>query len=309
MNNNKYQEIKTPQVRWIHFTQPTSSDLDYLRDNFKFHPLDIEDCLSPIQRSKLDEYAEYLFLILTFPYFNSQGNEILGSEMDLFIGPDYLITVTDGNLPPLNHFFEQCQLNDAFREKYMGEGPTQLLYAIINKLQHYCYPMLTHIDADIENIEKIIFSGYEKKMVKKILEVKRNIVSFRRSLQAHKNVIHKLISKKEKYFIPNSIVVYFSNILEQTKDLWDILENLKEDVEALHSTNESLISFRLNDIMKMLTIISVILLPINLMASIFGMNTKYTPFVANHYGFWVILGIMATVVIVSIFIIKKKRWM
>lgn len=307
--NKKFQEVKTSEVRWLHFSKPKLSDFDYLRNNFKFHPLDIDDCISPTQRSKMDEYTEYIFMILTFPYFNHKEKEINGSEIDFFIGPGYLITVTDGNLPTLNHFFEQCQLNMAFREKYLSEGPTQLLYAIVNKLQHYCYPMLAHIDEDIENIEKIIFHGYEKKMVKEILEVKRNIVSFRRSMQSHKNVIRKLISKKDKYFIPNSITVYFSNILEQTKDLWDILENLKEDIEALHSTNESLISFRLNDIMKILTIISVILLPINMIASIFGMNTPIMPFVTNPYGFWIILSIMATLVIVAVFIIKKKRWM
>ena len=308
-SDKKFKEIKTPAVRWLHFNKPKSADLDYLRNNFKFHPLDLEDCLSPTQRSKLDEYPEYLFMILTFPYYFRPEKEIRGSEVDFFIGPDYLISVSDGNLPPLNHFFEQCQLNEAFREKYLGEGPTQLLYALVNKLQHYCYPMLTHIDEDIESIEKIIFSGYEKKMVKKILEVKRNIVSFRRNLQAHKNVIHKLMSKKDKFFIPNAIGAYFANILEQTKDLWDILENLKEDIEALHSTNESLISFRLNDIMKILMIISVILLPINMLASIFGMNTPIMPIVNHPDGFWIILGIMAVLIVGAVMIIKKKKWM
>ena len=305
----KFKEIKTKQVRWLHFSKPKAADLDYLRNNYKFHPLDIEDCISPAQRPKLDEYQDYLFVILTFPYFSRKERQIIASEVDFFIGPNYLITVTDGNLPPLNKFFEQCLLNDAYREKYLSDDPAQLLYAIVNQLQHYCYPMLTHIGEDIENIERVIFAGYEKRMVKEILIVKRNIVSFRKIMQAHKNVIRKFITKKDKFFIPHSATVYFSNVLEQTKDLWDILENLNENINALHNTNESLISFRLNDIMKFLTIISVILLPINLIASIFGMNTPIMPFIHSPYGFWIILGLMGILIFLAVTIFRKKGWL
>lgn len=305
----KYKQIKTQQLRWLHLVTPKAKDLETIRNNFNFHPLDIEDCLSPAQRPKLDEYPNYLFMILTFPYYVREEREIKASEIDFFIGPNYLITVTDGMLPPLNNFFEQCQINDTFRTKYLGEGPTQLLYALLNKLQLYLYPMLDHISEDIQNIEKVIFQGYEKKMVKEILFVKRNIVNFRKIMQAHKNVIRKFIAKRNKFFIPNAVTIYFANILEQTKDIWDILEGLKENVEALHNTNESLISFRLNDIMKILTIISVILLPINLIASIFGMNTPIMPFVNNPYGFWIILGLMGALIILFIIFFRKKGWL
>ncbi len=306
---NSLQEIKTHKVKWIHFIKPKINDLEYLRENYHFHPLDIDDCIStPAQRSKLDEYPDYLFLIMTFPYYDQLKRLIMGSEIDIFIGPDYIITITDGKLEPLNEFFKQCQINDASREKYLLEGPTQLLYAIINKLQHYCYPMLNHIDEDITNIEKVIFAGYEKKMVKEILNVKRNIVNFRRTMQVHKNVIRKLISKKDKFFIPNSITAYFANILEQTKDIWDILESLSENIDALHNTNESLISFRLNDIMKLLTVISIILLPINLVASIFGMNTPAMPFIYHPQGFYIILSCMLGLVLLFMLIFKRKGW-
>ena len=248
-------------------------------------------------------------VVLPFPYYDNVSRLMKGSEIDIFIGPNYIVTITDNKLAPLNEFFHQCQVNDAFRERFLGEGPTQLLYAIINKLQNYCYPMLNHVDEDIKNIEKVIFAGYEKKMVKEILIVKRNIVNFRRSMQAHKNVIKKLISKKDKFFIPNSITQYFANILEQTKDIWDILESLTENIDALHNTNESLISFRLNDIMKVLTIISIILLPINLVASIFGMNTPAMPFIYHPNGFWMILSSMLVLVLLFMLIFKRKGWL
>ena len=309
MESKHIKEIKTSKVKWIHLTKNSNQEIDYLRNNFKFHPLDLDDCLSPAQRPKLDEYQDYLFLILTFPYYDREPREILASEVDFFIGPNYLITVTDGKLVPLMKFFEQCQINDSYRDKFLSDNPVFLLSEIINKLQLYCYPISDHVSQDIENVEKVIFAGYEKKMVKEILIIKRNIVNFRKIMQAHKNVIRKLIAKKNKLFISNSSQVYLTNNLEQTKEIWDVLEGLKENVEALHNTNESLISFRLNDIMKILTMISVILLPINLIASIFGMNTPIMPFINNPQGFWMILGIMGLLIITFFFFFKKKSWL
>ena len=190
----------------------------------------------------------------------------------------------------------------------MGNS-TKLLYEILNRLQNYCYPMLDHISTDIETIEKNIFKGYERSMVKEILIVRQNIVNFRKTMQAHGAVLKKLIAKKTKYFIPNSIEMYYANILEQTSDIWDILNNQKETIEALHNTNESLISFRLNDIMKLLTIMSVIIIPGNLIASLFGMNTVFTPLVHHPNGFFIIVLSMLLIMTSLILIFKRKKWL
>jgi magnesium transporter len=310
MNKNKsLRQIKGQNLFWAFFTKPTAADLEPLKEKYNFHPLDIEDCLSPAQRPKIDEYHDYLFIVLTFPYYLKNERMVKASELDIFIGPNYLITVTDGMLPSLNNFFEQCQFNDSYREKFLNDGPTQLLYHILNRLQQYCYPMLDHINDDIQNIEKIIFSGYEKKMVKEILVVKQSIVGFRKIMQSHKSIIHKFIAKKDKFFIPNAVAIYFANILEQTKDLWDNLEGLKENIDALQGTNESLISFRLNDIMKILTMISVILLPVNLVAAIFTLNTPHIPLVGKPNGFWLILILMFSVGASFYLFFKKKGWL
>lgn len=306
----KIQQIKFKNFRWINIIQPKSDEIEFLRENFDFHPLDLEDCLSPTQRPKVDEYENYLFMILTFPFYDVKNRNITVSEIDFFIGPDYLITLTDGQLTSVLNLFRQCQVNDFLREKYLTKGVMHLLYEILNKLQLYCYPMLDHIYDDIDRVEKVIFSGYEKKMVQEILIIKRNIVNFRKSMQAHKNIIKKLINLNHKYFIPRESIVYFTNVLEQTKDIWDILESQKEAIEALHNTNESLISFRLNDIMKILTIISVTLLPITLVASIFGMSiTSSMPLVNHPYGFWIVIEIMIIIMLFLILFFKRRKWL
>ncbi|MCX6785980.1 MAG: magnesium transporter CorA family protein [Candidatus Komeilibacteria bacterium] len=310
MEKSKHvKEIKTAKVRWVHLSKNTVREIDYLRQNFKFHPLDLDDCLSPAQRPKLDEYESYLFLVMTFPYYDREQREIMASEVNFFIGPDYLVTVTDGKLLPLLKFFEQCQTSDGYREKYLGINPIFLFSEILDKLQLNLYPILDHIGEEINQLQKAIFSGSEKQMVKEILIIKRNIINFRKIVQAHKNVVRKLIAKKDKFFIPSNLMVYLANNLEQSKDIWDTLESLKENVEALHNTNESLISFRLNDIIKILTIISVILLPANLIAVTFGMKTAGMPLANNPYGFWLAVGLMAAVMLSLILYFKNKRWL
>ncbi|PIT90447.1 MAG: hypothetical protein COU22_02115 [Candidatus Komeilibacteria bacterium CG10_big_fil_rev_8_21_14_0_10_41_13] len=302
-------EIKNLNLTWLHLNNNSKQEIAYLRNNFKFHPLDLEDCLSPAQRPKVDEYDDYLFLILTFPYYNHEAKEVLSSEVDFFIGDSYLVTVSDGNLQPLNNFFEQCQHNDLFRHRYLSHDPIFLLAEILNKIQLSLYPMLDHIRFDIGEVQKVIFTGYERKMVKEILMIKQNIINFRITTEAHKTILRKLLDKNNKFFIANSSLTYLNNNVEQAKDLWDNLESLRENIEALHQTNESLISFRLNDIMKVLTMISLILLPINLIASIFGMNTPIMPFVNHPQGFWIILGLMGLLMISFFFFFKKKKWM
>ncbi len=284
--------VKYKGLRWVSVVKPTNEEIEYLRQNYKFHPLDLKDCLSPAQRPNLDKYPDYMFMILLFPVFNKKTREINPSEVDFFIGEDYLITVHHNDLPPLVDLFDLCSVNDQALEKYFHEGIEKLLYTILNSLFLYCYPMLNHISMDINQLEKKIFAGAEKKMVKEILVVHRNITNFRKIMQTHKNVLKKLIDRKDdNKFRLNGLLVYFQELIEDTKDIWDTLQGFKEAIESLQQTNESLISFRINDIIKTLTVISVVALPITLVASIFGMNAQHMPFIGQGNDFLILLAI------------------
>lgn len=304
-----FQEIKTAKFKWLYFVKPTSDDVEYLRNKFNFHPLDLEDVLSPYQRPKIDQYADYIFFTLAFPYYNRETKEIHGSELDIFISEKFIITISDGNLPPLLNFFNQCQLNDLFKKKYFDGNPTTLLYELINKLQVYCFPMLDHLSQDIDRLQETIFSGHEKQMVKQILIIRRNIVAFRKIMQTHRNVITKFLSDSHPLTISLTDREYYKNLIEQTHDIWSLLDGLKETIEALHSTNESLISFRLNDIIKLLTIVSVIFLPVNLTAFIFSLPTPYKPLTDNPNQFWIILAIMGIISLIMLLFFKRKKWL
>ncbi|MDD3284429.1 MAG: magnesium transporter CorA family protein [Patescibacteria group bacterium] len=301
-------KIKTKKFDWINIAKPNAGSIEYLRQNFKFHPLELEDCINPSPRAKLDDFDDHLFIIMNFPIFDRKTRKISLSELDIFIGKDYLITINDGQLEPIKKIFDNCQINQIERTKYLNDDTTFLLYQIIDNLQQYCLPILSHIDQDLDNVENRIFNNEEKEMVREILIIKRNIVNFRKSVQSHKNVIKKLGKMSYKDFVKDDLDIYFANVLEQSKEIWETIENEKEIVDALHGTNESLISFKLNTIMKALTIISVLVFPATLISSMFGMNF-IIPFQASQYGFLGAITVITICMIILFLYFKKKDWL
>ncbi|MBT6690811.1 magnesium/cobalt transporter CorA [Candidatus Parcubacteria bacterium] len=305
----KINKIKTKKLTWIHISKPTQEHIDYLKETYDFHPLDLEDCLVKVQRPQISEYAHYIFFILTFPVYNRKVREMESGEIDFFVGSKFLITISDGTISTIDTFFNEVQTNDFSREKYMSAHPVFLLYEILHRLQNYTFPMLDHISQDIEGIERRIFKGEERKLVVEILHTKRSIVDLRRIMQAHKNIIKKLMSTHTKFFMHDKTNVYFTNILDRTKDIWDLLETLKENINTFQETNESLISYRLNDIMKTLTIISVIMIPATLVASLFGMNINQMPLIDSPIGFYYVLTIILAIILLFFAYFRKKDWL
>lgn len=302
-------QIKTKKITWLHITKPSPADIEFLRKEFQFHPLDLEDCIGRVQRPQISEYPHYIFFILTFPFYDRKNKVIESSEMDFFIGPKYLVTISDGLTAVVDNFFHDMQKNDYSQDQYMQSHPVFLLYEILHRLQNYTMPMLDHVNQDIEEMEHNIFSGKEKLVAREILNIKRNIVNLRKIMQAHKNIIKKLMASRTKVFMPDNTEVYFSNILDRTKDIWDILETQKENISAFHEANESLLSYKLNEVIKVLTIISVVLMPANLLAVIFGMRTDATPIIGTPGDFYLVISIMIAVMFGLLAIFKKKDWL
>jgi len=307
------QKIEFKNFDWINITDPTEKTMNDLREEYKFHPLDITDCLTLSHRSKVDIYQNYTFLVFIFPFYVPKTREIEAAEIDIFISNKYLITVQHGNnLDIFNNFFEKFRLSPDLRQEHSDKSPERLIYELFNRLYLYCFPMVDHLSFDCDEIEKAIFGGKEKEMVSEILIIRRNITDFRKIMQVHKNTLKKMIFnfKDNPLYVMKKTDLYFESLIDTTKEIWDTLENLKERIEALQQTNESQISFKLSDIMRILTIISVLTLPINLLATTFGMNTvNNMPFINDPYGFWHIVGIMAVLLTIMLVIFKKNKWL
>lgn len=303
-------------MRWINLTDlqgPNCPEIKFLKKNFSLHRINLEDSLAIGQRPKIDIYHDNLFLVLLYPVYIRNTGAIVAREIDFFISKGFIITIHDNKLPIIERYFNHLKKQKNYKEKneFLANNVMIVLYELLNKLISHCFPMLDHISMDINRAEKHIFKGKEKEMVKEILASRRNIVHYRKTMSAHKNILKKLGHANSilKIFDPQKSDVYFNNLTDKTKDIWDSLESFKESIEALHDTNESLISFRLNIIMKTFTIISVVIFVLTLVATILGLDAPGTPLISWPLGFWLIILLEVIVAMIVVSIFKSRKWL
>ena len=259
---------------------------------------------------KVFKIFNYIFMVLLFPVYNRKNREIRPAEIDIFLTKDHLITIHYNQLEPLRNFFESCLKNKNERDLYVSENPAMLLHEILERLYISLFPMTDHISEDINEIEKNIFTGKEREMVREILVVKRNIVYFRKIMQFHRNILRNFIKIQLKMYGKHEpkIDTYYNDLFDHVHAIWDILENYQQTIDALEDTNTTQVSFKINDIMRTLTIFSVIVFPLTLLAAIFGMNVGGVPFAETENAFLKIIGIMAMASIGMYSYFRYKKW-
>ncbi len=282
--------ISASGVRWLNLEHPREADRDWLEREFGFHPLAIEDVASRNQRPKLDTYDDYLFIVLHFPVFDKPTGRLLTAEVDLFVGPDFLITLPDQNLPPLAAMFERYREREEVREGVFSKGTGYLLYKIVDTCVDASFPMLRRMGDKLDRLEDDIFEGRSAKIVQDISNVKQEIINFRRVVRPMRAVLRDLERTKQRY-LAEDLDIYFDDITDAAERIWDVLENYKEVAEALEDSNESVLSHRLNESIRVLTAFSVAMLPLTLLASIFGMNFDL-PGDEGLTEFWVVIALM-----------------
>jgi magnesium transporter len=279
----------------------------WLAEHFDFHPLDLEDVMSRNQRPKLDEYPDYLFIVLHFPVFDKQVGRLNAGELDMFVGPDYVITLPNQPLKPVEYLFERCRTSEEIREQYFSKGTGYLLYHIVDQSFDYCFPMLRKVGNKLEQLEEEIFSGRGEEIVRDISNVKQEIINFRKIIRPQRNVLRDLERTKQRYLAPE-LEIYFDDINDASERIWDMLENYKEVVEALEDTNESVISHRVNDILRVLTAFSVVVLPLTFIASLWGMNVG-VPGEGDMLAFWILAGSMVTLLVGMVAYFRHRGWL
>src|SRR3954470_18231699 len=298
--------VEAPGLRWINIERPRPVDQAWLEERFEFHPLDYEDIFSRNQRPKVDEYDDYLFIVLHFPRYDKLVGRLNAAELDLFVGPDYLITLPNELLQPVEYLFERCRTNEELREELFSKGPGYLLYKIVDDCVDASFPMLRKMGNKLERIEEDIFEGRSAEVVRDISNVKQEIINFRKIIRPQRAALRDLERTKQRY-IADDLDIYFDDIVDASERIWQMLENYKEVVEALESTNESAISHRVNEILQLLTVFSVMLLPLTLVASIFGMNVK-VPGEQSIGAFWIIIVAMVAMLAGMLFYFRRRRW-
>jgi magnesium transporter len=299
--------VESPGLRWINIERPRALEQTWLEEHFDFHALDYEDVRSRNQRPKVDEYDDYLFIVLHFPRYDKIVSRLNAAEVDMFVGPDFLITLPNEPLQTIDYLFERCRTNEELRESLFSKGPGYLLYKIVDDCVDASFPMLGKIGNKLERIEEEIFTGEGDDVVRDISNAKQEIINFRKIVRPQRLAFRDLERNKARY-IAEDLDIYFDDLIDGSERAWDMLENYKEVVEGLESTNESAIAHRTNETFRVLTAISLIFLPLTLIASVFGMNV---PVPAEHgaHAFWIIIGVMFAIVVAVAAFFRRRGWL
>jgi magnesium transporter len=294
------------ELTWINIEQPTRLETDYLAQNYPFHPLDLDDCLSRIQRPKIDVYDDYLFLVFHFPVFNPEARVTTPSQVSVFIGQGYLITLHKGDLKPLVKLFDQCQTDEEIKQEHFSQGSGYLLYRILDRLVDYCLPILNKIGGNIEEVEDNIFSDSMRGTVREISTLRRDVISFRRIIWPMRAVIGSL-EPKVRRFTQMDMEVYFGDMTDHVDKIWDALDEYKEIIEGLNDTYDSLATNRTNEVVRVLTTIATILLPLTVVASLYGMNIPL-PFQESNFSFALVFIVWIIIACGMLYYFHRKHW-
>jgi magnesium transporter len=296
---------------WVNIDSPNADILNRLLEQYPFHSLDMEDCLSKTQLPKIDQYDDYLFIILHFPRFIKEKKFSIPAQVGMFLGKDFLVTVHNGELKPINKLF------NAFKEKTIDAKditPAFLLYKILYSLAENIMLMMGKVVFNLEIIEEKVFDE-KVDAVREVTELRHNIANLRRVVLSLKRVTHDLESKV-KLFAEEEIGVYFSNLSDIIDKAWSLLEECKETIEIFKDTDFIISSDRTNKILALLTIVFTLSIPATIIGTFWGMNVKLPgdaehawTFLGEYTTFYLILFFSTAPVYLMYVLFKRLKWL
>ncbi len=301
--------IKQGDLQWIDIDHIDDEVLTYLKDNYNFHHLDLEDIQSESQTPKIDVYKNYLFLVFHFPHWQHLTKTVVAHEVDIFLGDNFLITIQHGKNKEMKNFFYRCMRNKKTKKEWMAQNSGFLLYKLLEALFHNTRSILNNMGRQISKAEDEIFAGeQDTKIIKELAVDRRNVLGFRRIIDPERYLVANL-SHIRKPFLDEKLSLYFDDIADYLNKLWAILDTYKDSISGLHVTVESLINQKTNKVISALTVISVSLLPLTLLSGIYGMNIINLPFAQDPLWVWMMFLGLAAIITLFIIVMKKKKWL
>lgn len=300
--------ISGPGVVWVNLEQPTREQLDKVAQSHHFHALDVDDCLSRIQLPKVDEYPDYLFIILHFPVFDKRTRITTPSQVSVFLGKGFLVTVHAGDLKPLRKLFRDCSENEMWTRECLGRDAGYLFHRVMDTLVDYWFPMPAQVLDKLDKIEDQVFDRMAN-AAQEVAVLRRDIAAQRRILWTMKTVMADLEHRAQR-FTEMDFKVYFGDINDHLGRIWNTLEEAKETIEIYKDTDFILSQDRMQRIMAILTVITATILPFMVISSIYGMNVSLpgSGSESGHAVGWALLILMATIAGFLLCFFRRKRW-
>ena len=294
------------KLLWLDMEDPTEEDYEILKDQFRFHPLLIRDCINPQYIPKCDEMEDYIFLVLhsVYYYIDKKEEEALSvREIDIFMGKNYLVTVHNGHIKTVTVNRDLCRRSC----KLMDKGSGRLLYHILDTMADNYIAIINRVTDRMNSLEDAIIGRSRPEMLARILSMKQNIMTIRKVLLPQSELIYQFCQGKISY-VREDQVMYFKDIYDHMLRITNMVDNLREMGQSLLEAYHSAIAFKLNDVMKILTVIATIMMPMTIISGIGGMNVLF-PFAMRETiaGFWILLAAMIAAAIGLIIWFKKGK--
>lgn len=309
-------KLKYKNITWIDLTNPTQEEVLGLAEQYGIHSLVANELTTPSHRSKVDTYDEHMFLVLHFPHCQicqqplseRPDGHSTEQELDFIIGKDFLITTHYEPIAPVDEFAQIFEANLSFHTQKEKPHAGILFFAIVRQLYHGLEENMQMINYQLKRAENNIFAGQEKEMVSVLSMINRDLLDFRWALKSHQEILNSLENASLELF--GDKFAYYLRALEGKFDkIWHMLESNHETFEDLRQTNDSLLTIKTNEVMKIIAILAFVTFPLTLLTSIFGMNTEYLPIVGLPYDFWIIVAIMLIGVSIMFWFFRRKKWL
>jgi magnesium transporter len=291
-------------VLWVDLAAPSIPEALILSDTFAFHPLSVEDALATREYPKAEAYNGYLYVILHGIDFRAEEHFFATHDLDFFLGPNYLVTVHDGASRSIQDVRDHCPRNS----KILGEGPVALFHRIVDAMVDHYRPEVDELSNRLDELEQEVFQNPRPELVREILEEKRDVASLRRVILPQRDVMGRL-ARRDFVDISTEMSFRFRDVYDQLVRIADDALILQDRISGILEAHLSSVSNRLNAVMKVLTVVSVIIMPLTLLAGLYGMNVPLPRFPGSDgMQFWWICGICLVVSITMLTIFRRMRW-
>jgi magnesium transporter len=306
-------EVKNNGFIWIDIVRPNRDEMKNLGERFPFHELNLEDCLSKIQIPKIDRYEDHIFVIVNFPTLQKEKIP-RSSQLAVFIGSGFLVTIHHGELKPISDIFQQCAQSEKSKQELMGRSAGYLFHSIIDALTDDLLNLVRKIVGNIEDIEEIVFDE-KSDAAEEISYIRRQITALRRIAIPLKRTVNEIATKDIRRFSEEDLTLYFDDVSDHIEKVIDTLEESKETIEIYKDTDFMHGTDRSNKILAILTIVFTLSMPVTIMSSLYGMNVdvpaiedgslkflgRYTTFIL------IVIGSSAIAVVMALYF-RKIRW-
>lgn len=296
--------LESQDAVWVDLESPTEAELAVLADAFRFHPLAIEDCVTPEHQPKVEDFGSHLFLIFRGIDFNPPVDDFQTLKLAAFLGPNYLVTYHRRPMRSVNTVRERHAQGSGMG---LFRGVDRLLHEIVDHLIEYYFPVLENLEGEIDAIEDELLGDCGPETLDRVLSTKRRIQEIKRALAPHREIFTR-IGRDVFPVIAPPTVAFYRDLYDSTARLTETADSYRDHLASLFDAYLSVVSQRLNEVMKVLTVIATIVLPLTFIAGVYGMNFDYMPELRWRYGYFAIWGVMLAIAAALLWMFRRRGW-